>query len=70
MRYRCSYMIYTPAFDALPVPVKDATYRRMWDVLRGAERSPLELAERRAIVEILRETKKGLPDYVPKARRV
>lgn len=63
MRYRCSYMIYTPAFDALPVPVKDATYRRMWDVLRGAERSPLELAERRAIVEILRETKKGLPDY-------
>ena len=63
MRYRCSYMIYTPAFDALPAPVKEATYRRMWDVLRGAQRSPLELAERRAIVEILRETKKGLPDY-------
>jgi hypothetical protein len=63
MRYRCSYMIYAPAFDALPAEAKTAIYQRMWDVLRGAERSPLGLAERRAIVEILRATKKGLPDY-------
>ena len=39
----------------------------MWEVLSGREKQPryraLSLADRRAIVEILRETKPGLPDY-------
>jgi hypothetical protein len=65
MRHPCSYMIYTPAFDGLPPAVKSAVYRRMWEVLSGSERNPdyarLSLADRRAIVEILRETKKDLP---------
>ena len=66
-RYPCSYMIYTTAFDALPETALDAIYRRMWAVLSGEiTESPydrLALADRQAIVEILRDTKPGLPDY-------
>ena len=64
-RYRCSYMIYAPAFDALPEAAREAVYARLWQVLSGGDRAPryarLPLAERQAIVEILRETKAGLP---------
>jgi hypothetical protein len=63
MRYPCSYMIYSPAFDGLPAEAKDAIYQRMWLVLSGEQRSRLSSQDRRAIVEILRETKKGLPQY-------
>jgi hypothetical protein len=66
-RYACSYMIYTPAFDALPSAAKDAVYGRLWEVLSGREAGAryqtLSLENRRAIVSILRETKRGLPDY-------
>jgi hypothetical protein len=68
MKYPCSYLIYSPAFDALPAGAKDPIYRRMWQVLSGQEqdaryRSALSPADRRAIVEILRETKPDLPTY-------
>lgn len=68
MKYPCSYLIYSPAFDALPSAAKDPIYERMWQVLSGQERdaryrSALSLADRKAIVEILRETKTGLPSY-------
>src|SRR5262249_5576783 len=67
MRYPCSYMIYTPAFDALPASLKEATYQRMWQVLSGREKerryARLTLANRQAVVEILRDTKKDLPEY-------
>ena len=66
-RYPCSYLIYTAAFDALPDFALDAIYRRMWAVLSGeVTESPydrLSLADRQAIVEILRDTKPDLPDY-------
>lgn len=66
-QFPCSYMIYSPAFDALPSLARDAVYTRMWEVLAGREKQPryrvLSLADRRAIVEILRETKPGLPAY-------
>jgi hypothetical protein len=73
MRHPCSYMIYTPAFDRIPDAARNAIYKRLWDVLSGRDQSPiykqkLPLADRQAIVEILRETKAGLPDYFqPKA---
>ncbi|MEQ1912608.1 MAG: hypothetical protein ABMA15_27560, partial [Vicinamibacterales bacterium] len=35
MKYPCSYLIYSPAFDALPPLAKAPIYRRMWDVLSG-----------------------------------
>lgn len=67
LRYPCSYMIYSTAFDALPPAARDAVYRRLWQVLSGADKAPqygrLSLTDRQAIVEILRGTKKDLPDY-------
>jgi hypothetical protein len=68
MKYPCSYLIYSPAFDALPPSAKEPIYKRMWEVLSGREQDPryraaLPLADRRAIVEILRDTKKDLPSY-------
>jgi hypothetical protein len=67
MRYPCSYMIYSPAFDGLPEDLKEAIYDRLWVILSGRETTKkyakLSLADRQAVVEILRETKKGLPDY-------
>src|SRR5207249_3112757 len=67
LRYPCSYMIYAEAFDALPVAAKDAAYKRLWQVLSGQgvdkRYARLSLADRQSIVEILRETKKNLPDY-------
>ena len=66
-RYPCSYMIHTAAFDALPADAKDAVYRRLWQVLSGADRDSryqhLTRVDRQAIVDILRDTKPGLPDY-------
>jgi hypothetical protein len=67
LRYPCSYMIYTDAFDALPGVARDAIYRRMWEILSGRETGTryvrLTPDDRQAIVEILRATKKGLPEY-------
>lgn len=68
MRYPCSYLIYSPAFDALPSAAKEAIYGRMWQVLSGQENgrrytTALSPADRRAIVEILVGTKTDLPDY-------
>jgi len=66
-RYPCSYMIYTAAFDALPAAAKEAVYARLWEVLSGRDKDQsyarLSAADRQAIVEILRDTKPGLPDY-------
>lgn len=67
MRYPCSYMIYSEAFKALTPPAKNAVYRRMWEILSGHDKDPkyqrLSAADRKAIVEILRDTLKDLPDY-------
>jgi hypothetical protein len=67
MRYPCSYMIYTAAFDGLPAVVRDAVYRRLWRVLSGEDKAPryarLSGDDRRAIIEILRDTKQDLPEY-------
>jgi hypothetical protein len=67
LRYPCSYMIYSDAFDGLPAVAREAIYRRMYAVLSGQDQAPryarLTTADRRAIMEILRETKTGLPEY-------
>jgi hypothetical protein len=67
LKYPCSYMIYSAAFDAMPARAKDAVYRRLWRVLSGLEHgepySHLAAGDRHAIVEILRATKKDLPEY-------
>ena len=67
LRYPCSPLIYTDAFEALPIRAKDAVYRRMWEILSGAATEDryqrLTQEDRVAIVEILRNTKTDLPDY-------
>ena len=72
-RYPCSYMIYTAAFDALPARARTAIYQRLWQVLSGAERGQryarLSVDDRRAIAEILRVTKAGVPSYFESPRR-
>ncbi len=35
LRYPCSYMIYTEAFDALPAAAKAVVYERLWAILSG-----------------------------------
>jgi hypothetical protein len=66
MRYPLSYMIYSPAFDALPDDVRESVCRRVRDVLSGAVSGPqyahLTPPIRQAIVEILQNTKADLVD--------
>jgi hypothetical protein len=49
----------------LPSEAKDAIYQRLYLVLSGAvtgaQYTRLSRADRQAVLEILRETKKGLP---------
>jgi hypothetical protein len=59
MRYPCSFMIYSAAFDGLPGEAREAVYRRMWRAMGERFSEP----DRRAVVEILRDTKKDLPSY-------
>jgi hypothetical protein len=67
MRYPCSYTIDSPLFDALPSAAKDAIYQRLWQILSGGVRTTeyrhLSRDDRRAVVEILRDTKRDLPSY-------
>ena len=57
-------MIYSAAFDAMPDAAKAAIYWRLWHVLSGMVRGDKyqrqSLADRRAIVEILRDPKPDL----------
>jgi len=66
-RYPCSFMIYSDAFEGMPSIVKGRLYRRLLDVLSGKDNSAkfsyLNPEDRQAILEIVRETKKGLPVY-------
>jgi hypothetical protein len=66
-RYPCSFLVYSKAFDGMPQLAKDRLYRRMWEVLTGRDKSPqfahLSAADRKAILEILLDTKKSLPSY-------
>jgi hypothetical protein len=65
MRYPCSYMVYSEAFDGLSPAVKEAVYGRMIEILSGNDRRPqyarISADDRRAVLEILRETKPGFP---------
>ena len=66
-RYPLSYMIYSEIFDAMPAPARDRVYQRLFDVLSGKDQSPkfahISDTDRSAILEIVRDTKAGVPDY-------
>jgi hypothetical protein len=65
MRYPLSYLIYSAQFDAMPADARERAWDRLHAVLSGRDTAPkyghLSAADRRAIVEILRETKPDLP---------
>jgi hypothetical protein len=67
LKYPCSYLIYSDMFDKMPEQAKAAVYARLWDVLSGRDHNKvydrLPVADRQAILEILRDAKKDLPDY-------
>lgn len=70
MKYPCSYLIYSPAFDGIPSECKDEVYRRLHHVLTGELSksdadtfSHLSTEDRTSILEILKDTKTDLPQY-------
>jgi len=72
-KYPCSYLIYSEAFDDLPSPAREYVYRRLLEVLTGRDQSQafarLTAEDRRAILDILLETKPGLPEEWNKHRK-
>jgi hypothetical protein len=65
-RFPCSYLVYSRSFDELPEEARHTVLQRMWEVLSGADQSRefshLSGEDRTSILEILRETKSGLPE--------
>ena len=66
-KYPCSFLIYSAAFDSIPDVMRNEIYRRLYDILTGKDKSEdftnISPEDRAAVLEILLETKKGLPDY-------
>ncbi|PAY19549.1 hypothetical protein CKO51_10545 [Rhodopirellula sp. SM50] len=60
-KYPCSYLIHSPAFDALPKQVREQVVARLFAILEGRDDSPdfehLTPKMRRDILEILVDTK-------------
>jgi len=65
LRYPCSFMIYSDAFEGLPSPIKSVVYRRMTETLSATDPHPMRTDRvgeaRRITLEILRETKPDFP---------
>jgi len=70
-KYPLSYMIYSEAFDGMPAWVRDRVYRKLYDVLTNKDTDGryqnISVADREAVLEIVRETKPNLPDYWKKS---
>ncbi len=70
-RYPLSYMVYSEAFDSIPDAAREEVLRALYNVLTGVltgkDASPkfahLSAEDRRAVLEILRDTKPQLPAY-------
>ena len=66
-RHRLSYEIYGSVFNALPEKFRAMLYAELWRILTASTPAKgyeyLSLDERQELVEILRSTKKDLPEY-------
>lgn len=69
-KYPLSYVIYSRQFDGLPAEARERIYLRLWEVLSGKDTSKeyahLSKGDRAAVLDILRDTKSGLPEYCKK----
>ena len=65
LRYPCSFMVYSDAFDGLAPPIKSVVYRRMTETLSAIDPHPTRPDRagdaRRVALEILKETKPDFP---------
>jgi hypothetical protein len=66
-KFPCSYLIHSESFEKLPAEVKDYVLKRLFNILKGTDTdkafSHLTAADRRAVLEILRDTIPNLPAY-------
>jgi hypothetical protein len=65
-KYPCSYLIYSDAFDKLPPVMRDELLQRLYDILTGKDddkQFAMREEDRKAVLEILRDTKANLPAY-------
>lgn len=66
-KYPCSFLIYSSSFDAMAAPIKEVILQKLHDILTGKNSDEqfarLSTNDRKALLEILRETKPNLPDY-------
>jgi hypothetical protein len=64
-KHPCSFLIHSEAFRQLPAPLKQKVYRRMAEVLSGADTSDafkqLSAGDRQSVREILSDTLEDLP---------
>lgn len=70
-KYPCSYLIYSPSFDALPQPMLDYVYGRLREILKDQsgeddDFADLTASDRQSIWEILTATK---PAFAEAAKR-
>ena len=69
-KYPCSYLIHSEPFERLPTEAKDYVYQRIHEILINRDYTRdfdhLTDADRHAIWEILRATKRDLPSYFAK----
>ncbi len=67
----CSYMIFSAAFDGMGPEALDAVYARLHKVLMGevadARYTHLTIQDRRAILQTLQASKKGMPSFLQNA---
>jgi hypothetical protein len=70
LRYPLSYLIYSKSFAAVPQAAREYVYRRLWEILNGkdtsAEFAHLSAEDRKAILEILLDTKSEFADFAKK----
>ena len=66
-KYPLSYMIYSSTFDEMPEAIRARVYQRLFDILTGKDNDQkfarLSVEDRSNILEIVRETKQGIPSY-------
>ncbi|GAC1305367.1 MAG: hypothetical protein NVSMB10_09220 [Steroidobacteraceae bacterium] len=67
-RFPCSYLIYSAAFDALPLEARNRLWARLMEILQGKDRSAayatMSPADRLAIFQILADTKADFAAWV------